>query len=321
MAKRKPTKKGKRIAAPRRKKATAPRVIDSRFARGKGTKPGKSARSLAARKESEKLVKTYIKELREVYSGYEAKDGYSLTGELRLHPSKLRKVIKEAQNLREMTQRPHLIVDQPKDTGERKELAKVTGMRGKHVKRHIVHVDDPKKSSVKFVDGKVEIRTRVKGRATVADRYYWFPHWPKSWDDIEHMTHSLLPTMPNGYYVVMNSQHGDVGLGAHKSALLRVMQRWAVEYDDPSKAGFAKSILGFRYTAESAAKHDQYLKERSTARARHEERIYAERDARTGSGKLQCPMCERQYATRVALRRHKDTEHKLTKRARATGRR
>lgn len=299
----------------RRKKAIAPRVVESKYARGK-----RDTRTAGERKSVARLVKGYIKELRAVYRGYEAKDGYSLQEPFALHPSRLKKVIREAQNLREITNRPHVLV-KPTKKDEAKQLAKVTGLRSKKVKTYPVHVDDPKRSKVKFVKGKVEIRTRLKSGHVIADRYFWFPDEPSSWDDIEEMTREMLPEMPPGYYVVVNTQHGDIGMGAHRNVLLRMMQRWAVEYDDPSKVGFDRSILGYRYIAETAKAHDEYLRARRTARERFADRMYDERQARTAAGKLPCPLCEAQFTTRKQLDAHKRREHRLTKRARMKGRR
>lgn len=241
------------------------------------------------------LEKEYLKEsiklLRKHYTGYEAKDGYSLKDVVKLPADRLNKVKKYAPRIRAEISSPFVEV-RPRSTRTRESVARFAGidsaeLRGKHRRKiFVVHDEKPETAKVRLVTrthvtriktkGKtrtkktqhvnVEISHVVKGGQT-ADRYFLFTDYSAApvttFEDVEELTRKMLRFMPNGYYVFVSSRFGSIHATMKKQAILRQIRDYFLDYDKlPGKGikdnrGLAETLTGYKLvstTAEGASK-------------------------------------------------------------------
>jgi hypothetical protein len=219
----------------------------------------KERRRMLALVRQERLLRDQaaIRALREHYTGYSASDGFSLDlrkiAEMPYHRRRaLRKKFTKTQQL---LATPHVVV-KPRTTADAKVLRRETRQRARGLKHYIVHVPDPKRSTAKVVEGQLEIRTKLPGKAAVEERMFHLPRRPKSPDDLLEMLDELLDDMPDsGHFQMQTDTYGDTGEIASKGALRRQLQSYLAAYDK-AKYGrhrFMNRVIGWRWVRSKLA--------------------------------------------------------------------
>lgn len=274
------------------KRKKAPRVTQpakwfrDSVARGRAT----DTESIEAgrRKQLLKSLRDSLVDVRRFFKGYEAKDGYSLKhGSLsRLTGAKLHRLKEDAKQLhREMSQ-PHLIV-RPRTVESKRALATHTRVKpDKRRKAYVVHVTDPKHTTVS-----VEKRKPKKGRKRPArvkevlqvedvkrvNRYYYFADYgpvPQSMEEIYKLVDVMMPDLPKGHYAFMSRNYGNISMSMDRNRLLREIQSTWMVYDkfkgapgEKDSRGLAEDLIGLRLVATTVAGADLEYNNRITRRS------------------------------------------------------
>lgn len=216
------------------------------------------------RRESDReYLKESVKLLRRFTTGFEAKDGYALRDTAWLTGPKLAKVKKLAAQIREEQASDH-IEKLGRTKAQRDALSRYTGQTGiKNRKRFIVHTAHPETTKVKIVKRKgakssvVETEESVPG-GKVHQRFFHFSDYskkpPVTFKGISALTKRMVKDMPDGYYVIMTSNHGAIGVPIERNRILHVLQENYHSYDILDKfnkddRGLAEVVLGFKFTS------------------------------------------------------------------------
>jgi hypothetical protein len=229
----------------------------------------------------------YLKEsvalLRRFATGYETKNGFDLRAVHKLSGAKLAKVRKFAPLIRAEQASDH-VEAVARTPAQAKALANHTGQQWlKGRTRFIVHTPHPKTTTVKILPGKtkktkggkkvkgppvVEVKETVKG-GSIADRYFHIADYrkkpPVTFKQIMATTRKMLKNMPDGFYVLVTSTHGNIAAPIMRDRLLSVMERRYVDYDklklftrdgyNKDSRGLAETVTGFKlvsFTLEGA---------------------------------------------------------------------
>ena len=174
-------------------------------------------------------LKLAIKELRRVYTGFDAKDGYNLANLKALDSQRARKVEALTTYLRTLKSRPAKPV-RARVERSKKALREHTGQRHRQQKVFLVHTDKPDKTRVRVRQPRVETETLYTGKdgkehtRTQRDYYFLFPKKLVVWDDILTATEKLIDKLKPGYYRIVSSLYGPVGSPMNRDNLLRNMQ-------------------------------------------------------------------------------------------------
>jgi hypothetical protein len=193
-----------------------------------------------------------VADLRKHFTGYEPAAGYTLT------PAKLYKIpygkkralrAKHAK-LQELLKKPFVDFVTPADPIARKALRKFTGEKMRNMK-HFIVAKPSAESTVRVVEGNVQLRTQFPGDVAFTERFYMFPKVPRSHNHIMKMFDKMYPKMPAGMYVLQTDTYGDTGGLVDRGQLRDELQKMIEAYDR-TKYGehrFMYRIAGFRWFA------------------------------------------------------------------------
>lgn len=245
------------------------------------SKRGKSARSALTRKQSQKL-RADLKLVRAHFRGFEARNGYRLTGR-KIPAAKLRKLQVRARELRREMSQPYKVV-RPRTKAATAALYRHTrAQRVKGRKSFLVHVAKPENTTIEIVGRKVkrvrEVR-RVVG-ARVEQQHFYFADYgpaPKTMRAIERLARKMLPDMPRGRYVFSSGVYGDIGTSFDRDDLLyELRERWSIYDAAPSpetamreSRGLAATLVGFRFVATTAEGARRQYAQRLSRRLRYQ---------------------------------------------------
>lgn len=251
--------------------------------------PPKEARHVVAQERAYKVAKLKedIETLRRIFGGFEARDGYPLTTEklIRLPAAKLDRIRKYMEQYRRATSVP-TVQFTPKTYAERRAAIQRAGLLGLKQKVFFIHHSDARIATARYVKdekggdrwGTIEIVTQAKG-GVIRERIYYFPHRPRSWDDVVSYTEELLEAgMLSGFYKIFNSIYGPIGDLVEREKLIETLEGFYSTYN----AWLAGTILGWVWLGTSyddAA--DKQEKQRTTAQRFQEARAkVAKREAK-----------------------------------------
>lgn len=271
-----------------------------------------AAREHARRESDREYLKESLKLARRYFDGFEAQDGYSLREITQLSGARLKKLRKYAAQVRQEQAGDH-VEKLARDKAQRKVLATYTGqshLKGR--KRFIVHTPHPATTKVKIVKRKgrkqpaVEVQEKVRG-GTLADRFFHIGDYRKkpavTFKQIEQTVKKMLKDMPDGYYVMVTSNHGHIGAPIPRNMILRELSQSYFAYDVLRKyekrdgnvgrkddRGLAETVTGFKLVSFTEEGADREYRTRRTRRQ-------ALRDAR------QAERAKKQRRIRKRLRR------------------
>ena len=197
-----------------------------------------------------------IKALREHFTGYTAKDGYSLdVKKIAAMPAHRRRALrKKYTKTAQLLGAPHVIVA-PHSKAERKVLRRETRQRFKGMKHFIVHVPASKRSTARVVEGRLEIATKLPGKAAVEERFFRVPRRPKSPDELVTLLKGMLPEMPKTGHYVMITTAGETTAIVDHGSLTRQLQKYLHDYDKEKYGAyrFLNQVIGWRWVRSKLA--------------------------------------------------------------------
>lgn len=244
-----------------------------------------------------------IKLLRRFASGFESRDGFSLREIGSLSGRKLAKVKKLAAVIRQEQATPHVeaVARTPQ---QRKALESYTGQHeipGR--KRFIVFTEQPEKTHVKVVSRKpkvepepetpkkkrkkakkkkkakpvprVELEIDVPG-GTAREEFFLIADYTdevSSFEDVKEALKLMLPEMPKGWYVLVTSNHGNIGVPIQRHRLVDQIESRYMKYDEVPGAtsrkddrGLAEVVVGFKLVSFTQDGAQREYNERLTRR-------------------------------------------------------
>jgi hypothetical protein len=193
-----------------------------------------------------------LKDLRKHFTGYDPKDGFSLTPEkiYDLPYSQKRALRRKHEKLQALLKKPFVDLVKPKDDTARKALRKFTGERMRNMK-HFIVAKPSAESKVRIVEGNVQLRTQFPGEIAFTERFYMFPKTPRSHTHMLKMFDRMYPKMPEGTYVLQTDTYGDTGGLVPREKLRDELMRMLEAYDKAKyqEHRFMYRIAGFRWFA------------------------------------------------------------------------
>lgn len=283
------------------------------------------AQAESDRRENERAyLHDSIKLLRRFAHGFEARDGYRLDEVVNLSGKKLAKVKKLAALIRQEQASPHV----EKVARTKEQRAALESYTGQHDipnrKRFIVFTEQPEKTTVKVVRRKpkkepapepepgkkrkkakkskrkpvphVELEIAVPGGVAREEFFHISDYLggedPETFKDIKKALKRMLPEMPHGWYVLVTSNHGNIGVPNQRQNLLEMIEADYIHYDTvpgvtskKDDRGLASVVVGFKLVSFTKDGADREYIERLTRRqqlaaARRNERKRAQRDRR-----------------------------------------
>jgi hypothetical protein len=210
-----------------------------------------------------------IADLRKHFTGYDPKDGFSITPKkiADLPYSKRRSIRKKHEKLQALLHKPFVDFVKPADPIARKALRKFTGERMRGMK-HFIVAKPSAESTVRVVEGNVQLRTQFPGEVAFTERFYMFPSVPRGHTHMLKMFDKMYPKMPKGMYVLQTDSYGDTGDLVERERLRDELHRILEAYDK-AKYGehrFMYRIAGFRWFS-TAREGRAQLDKRDDARA------------------------------------------------------
>lgn len=200
-----------------------------------------------------------VKLLRRLTNDFRAEDGYDLRKIKGFSSSKLSRITRLAADARSIVSAPAVRFI-PRKRSSVSAVRKHTGQRLPKQKVWYVPTPKPDQTKVEIKRGKLQTARQVRG-GKVYDRYFYFPRRPKSFDDVIEMTEEMLPDMPKGFYLLMQSRYGFIGGGSDRDQLLTYLNSWFAVYDKMTgHEELGATILGFRWTGSTFAQHSQFRK-------------------------------------------------------------
>lgn len=231
-------------------------------------------------------LKEDVRFLRRFVDGFTVADGFDLRGLTTFSAKQINKIKKAAAPLKQVYVTPHVVV-RPRSVQSKRALAQHTGQRSKsqrnfivpvpaiegtkvEVKRYSKTVKKKDKSGRTRKTTKITPRVQVErtaGTVKVRDRFYYLPRKPDSFDDIVDMVTEMLPEMPDGFYVMINSNHGMIGESTKKSRIIDDLNHFWRIYDMAGvNTGLAGTVLGYRYVSDNLQGARELTVQRRTQR-------------------------------------------------------
>ena len=261
---------------------------------------GTAVSEATARRKEIAYIADSIRLLRRFFKGYESADGFSLKpGDIqRIPASEIKKIRLKAAQLRREMSSSHVIAD-PKNEKQMAALYTHTGAKkDKKRKAFVVHVADPDRTVITIEPGEdgrpaqVVEETLLSKRAKVRHQFFYFKDYarrqPRTIDEVLTLLDHMLPDMPDGYYVFVSRDYGNIAAPMPRNLLKREIADMWLAYDkipgrsDKDNRGLAQSLIGFSYVSKEIDGADeeynqrlsrarQYQKERE--RAKHARRM------------------------------------------------
>lgn len=238
----------------------------------------------------------YIKDLRKHFTGYDAKDGISLTPAkiVELPHWKRRSIRKKHDKLQALLSKPFIDFVKPADDISRKALRKFTGERMRGMK-HFIVAKPSAESQVRVVEGNVQLRTQFPGEVAFTERFYMFPRFARGHADMLKMFDRMIKKMPAGMYSMQTDTYGDTGVPIQREMLRDELVQMLEAYDKPKygEHRFMFRIAGFRWM--STKVHGAMVQQHKRDEAREAQREWNRRqrekiadDIKAAKKKLQC---------------------------------
>lgn len=135
---------------------------------------------------------------------------------------------------------------------------------------------------------RVEVALELPG-GTSREEFFYVENYnneepPETFKDIKRALKKMLPDMPKGYYVLVTSNHGNIGVPANRSNLLRMIDSDYMAYDrvpvgagSKDNRGLAGVVVGFKLVSFTKEGADREYKERLTRRAMLEQERQGQR--------------------------------------------
>jgi hypothetical protein len=221
-----------------------------------------------------------LRVLRQHFTGYDAKDGYSLDPAKleKLPAAKRRALRKKYAKVAPLLAGPHDLI-KPANKKQKTALRTFAHKKFRNAKHVIVQVPS-QGSHVRFVQDRPEVVTAAPGEVVLRERLFLFPRRAKSHEDMQRMLDRLLEVMPKGgEYVMLTDTYGDTGDLATRGALKRLLRDYLGAYDQPKygEHRFMNRIIGFRWFA--TEKEGQRMTQERSARRAAQRAVNAEKRA------------------------------------------
>lgn len=235
-----------------------------------------------------KYLSDSIKLLRKYSDGFDSADGFDLSKLAHITPERIERVRKYAPLIREEIATSHIVV-RPRSKASKESLIRHTGqdyLRGRRA--FVVHTPDPEKTSVKFIGkGKkprrIEVQRKVKG-GKVSETFFYIHDYDEdvlgytavTFEDIAAVVEVMIDDMPNGWYVMVTSNHGAISAPMERDMLVQQIASRFMVYDkipvgshkDDRK--LADTVIGFKRVAATLAGAQKEYRVRLTARQKAE---------------------------------------------------
>jgi hypothetical protein len=196
-----------------------------------------------------------IRVLRKHFTGYEARDGFSLEPKkIAALPYHRRRALRQKYaKVEHLLSQPHDVV-KPKTPRDAKALRTFTHERMRRMK-HFIVPKPSEDSHVTVKEGRVELTTQFPGQVEFTEQYFMFPRRGRSHEHLARMLEKMLPTMPDGMYSIQTDTYGDIQQPVHKKFLLEEVQRLLEAYDRPKYGDhrFMNRLTGFRWMSTTVA--------------------------------------------------------------------
>jgi hypothetical protein len=228
------------------------------------------------KRESKRLARIFkdrqiIADLRKHFTGYEPKDGLSLSpAKIAALPYNKKRAIRRKHDKLQALLKKSPFVDfvKPADPIARKALRKFTGEKLRNMKHFIVSKPSAE-SQVRVVEGNVQLKTQFPGEVAFTERFFMFPSVPRGHTHMMKMFDRLYPKMPPGMYVMQTDTYGDTGGIVQREVLRGELQRILEAYD---KAKYGEHrmlyrIAGFRWMSTTVKGARDQMRKREDARA------------------------------------------------------
>lgn len=249
----------------------------------RGRARGTESDEAAFRRRELKSTRDSIVKLRSLYSGFEARDGYSLKPEklARLPPQRLSKIKSRIRQYHVETSMPYKLV-RPRSIAAYDALTRHTGAkRVKGRKAFVVHVAKPETTRVKVIIHKptrkrktpratVQITRKLKGARSI-DRTYFFRDYSRrkirSMADIADAVRRMVAELPRGYYCMISSDYGVISTPMPRDRLIEQVELEWSQYDVRGHdRGLAATLLGIKRVAMIGDEADREYEQRLTMR-------------------------------------------------------
>jgi hypothetical protein len=210
-------------------------------------------------------LKVGVKTLRRLEKGYEGSAGYDLRKITRLSPAKIARLRSKISTVNAELSRPH-VEYRPQSKQARAALSIYTGKKlTVRTKKVIVHTDG-RATNLHVRRGVVQTTRESRNAdgskhvSVQRDHYFLFKRAPRSWDEVMTRAADIADGLANGYYMVMTSNHGMIGVPTHRDSLLETLESWYVKYGETgNKTGMAETIIGFRWVGSNHGQSDKFV--------------------------------------------------------------
>lgn len=226
-----------------------------------------------------------LKDARQFFSGFEARDGFTLNRLDELTKKQVDKLRETATYIHELQARSPAKIYQPRSANTKRLIQKRTGQTRKNQKRFLIRDAKPEDLKVKARGNRLEFQREFKAADGTAhrlqDKYYYFnfARRPRSFEDLMRLASKVVPHLPKGRYTILNSQHGEIDVPQEREGLLQVLRNWFESggsgrhvVTDQIKKGFAESIIGFKWVGIDRTQSDAYYQS-----AQYAQNVYRER--------------------------------------------
>lgn len=177
-----------------------------------------------------------VKELRQYFTGFDAKDGYRLDDISSMSAQKMKQVRMYASHLHSIKAHGTVRVV-PKSKKQKAALEKYTSQiytGKKQARAYAVAVDHPDRSEVDIVNGKVRVTEKFKGGKTVQQLYDFADYdvnTTSTWSAFINSLKKMLKDLPEGSYTLMSAVHGPIFLPMPKRDIILNLNYRFKSYD------------------------------------------------------------------------------------------
>lgn len=218
-----------------------------------------------ARRREKRYLQDTIKELRRVYKGFEASEGYDATRTETWSAQRRRQVQDYGGRVHNLKSTQHVIVS-ARTAQQHRALRLKTGQLSPRQKAYVIHVPAPESTRVRFVRerGVKGVRAEIVRKVTDGEvfiREYLFREvtgsQPQTFKAMRSAMAKMLSRLPStvageeAYYTLLSEPHGPISTPVPKSMLLEKFQDWHDEYGTAAyirlgHEDFAEQVIGVR---------------------------------------------------------------------------
>lgn len=201
-----------------------------------------------------------LKEIRAVFSGFDAASGYNLHNIKSWPAERAKQVEKYGEYLRHLKSQPHSIL-RPRNKKQKRALQTLTGQdRLRRQKAYVVHKSTDADIVKMTKDGMISVERKLpEEKGFLKSDFYLFRAYlryqPKTWDEVYAATIEIMKYMPDGRYFIYSELHGEIDTPHEKRMLPRLIMRYGQEYDQKN---FAETIIGFKRISDQITPNAEY---------------------------------------------------------------